>query len=513
MSHIKIKRALISVFDKKGLVPFAKGLHALGIDIISTGGTAQILKEADIPVTDVASITEFPEMMDGRLKTLHPKIQGGILGRRVLDADIVKEHQIEWIDLVVVNLYPFADTIQKEDVSFELAIENIDIGGPAMIRSAAKNIANVTVVIDTKDYDGILEELRVTGSISFSTRKALAIKAFLLTAQYDACIHQYLQVTLEETTLFPEQIKLTLNKKMDLRYGENPNQMASAYQLAGVSKGIFSATQHQGKTLSYNNFVDADAALACVNEFEAPSCVIVKHANPCGVASASSIATAFHRAYETDSASAFGGIVALNRRCDATTASSLIKVFFEVIIAPGFSKEALDLLSEKPNLRVLSLSEAKPSFDPVYQWIEGGVLIQTNQQKAFQPSLDQVVTAETISPELMNHLMFAWQIVKHVKSNAIVIAKNYQAIGVGAGQVSRIDAVDIAIRKSGDALADTVLASDAFFPFRDSIDRIANTGIKAIIQPGGSMRDKEVIDACNEHGIAMHMTGERCFKH
>ncbi len=513
MTQTKITRALISVSDKTGLLPFASALHALGIVLISTGGTAQLLKNAHIPVTDVASITGFPEMMDGRLKTLHPIIHGGILGRRSQDEAIAAAHHIDWIDLVVVNLYPFAKTIQQPCVLFEQAIEQIDIGGPAMIRSAAKNMADVTVIVDPDDYDKLLDQMGSNEGISVSTRLAYASKAFEYTAAYDALIHDYLRQHLEKPAHFPSKIHLTYDKAMDLRYGENPHQQASAYRLPGPAQGIFSAIQHQGKTLSYNNFVDADAAMACVNAFETPSCVIVKHANPCGIASAPSIAEAFHWAFETDSSSAFGGIVALNRPCDAKTANALIQIFFEVVIAPGFEDAALTILSQKPNVRVLTLPKIKTLPEVAYQWIDGGVLAQTNPDTQFQPSVGRVVTEKPLSPELIENLIFAWRGVNHVKSNAILIAKENRVIGIGAGQVSRIDAVDIAIRKSGDKLAESVLASDAFFPFRDSIDRIANTGIKAIIQPGGSLRDQEVIDACNEWGIAMLMTGSRCFKH
>ncbi len=508
-----IKRALISVSDKQGIVPFAQQLQALGIKIISTGGTCKLLQEAGIPVTEVSAITGFPEMMDGRVKTLHPKIHGGILGRRQLDGEIAAAHQIDWIDLVVVNLYPFAEVIKQPNVSLDEAIENIDIGGPAMIRSAAKNMADVAVVVDPADYDGLLLELNKDCSTTLTFRRALAIKAFEHTSQYDALIHSYLLSSADQKTKFPSKIHLFLDKAMALRYGENPDQMACSYQFSTPAKGIFRAIQHQGKTLSYNNLVDADAATACVSEFDVPSCVIVKHANPCGVATASTISIAFQRAFDTDSTSAFGGIIALNRECDADTATAVAKIFFEVVIAPSYSAQALKILSQKPNVRVLELPSSKPSNDWAYQWIEGGLLIQRKDPE-INPTLKyEVVTQQKPSSDIIDNLCFAWCVVKHVKSNAILIAKDYQAIGVGAGQVSRIDAVDLAVRKSGSRLEGAVLASDAFFPFRDSIDRIADTGITAIIQPGGSVRDQDVIDACNEHGIAMLMTGIRCFKH
>jgi phosphoribosylaminoimidazolecarboxamide formyltransferase/IMP cyclohydrolase len=517
MTLTLIKNALISVSDKKGIIPLAQQLHQLGINLISTGGTCELLQKANIPVTDVSTITGFPEMMDGRLKTLHPKIHGGILGRRTIDQDIAIAHGIDWIDLVIVNLYPFAEVTQRLNVTFEEAIENIDIGGPAMIRSAAKNMADVLVVVDHKDYDQLLKQLNQEGGPTLAQRQHFAIKAFDYTAQYDALIHRYLKSTLkppETNAEFPEQINLSLHKAIDLRYGENPDQKACAYQLETPAKGIFHAKQHQGKTLSYNNLLDANAAIDCLREFdELPSSVIVKHTNPCGIACAPSISEAFAKAFDSDSNSAFGGIVALNRTCDESTATAMINVFFEVIIAPNYTEEALKILSQKPNVRILELPfETKPSRW-AYQWIEGGVLIQSKAEPSLYPSLVKVVTEQKPSPEMMNNLWFAWRAVKYIKSNAILIAKDYQSIGLGAGQVSRVDAVDIALRKSGDRLAKTVLASDAFFPFRDSIDRMANTGITAIIQPGGSIRDQEVIDACNEHGIAMLMTGLRCFKH
>ena len=513
MKEVVIKRALISVSNKQGVVLFAKKLHELGIEIISTGGTSRMLQDANIPIIEVSELTGFPEMMDGRLKTLHPKIHGGILGRRALDTDVAKAQGINWIDLVVVNLYPFEETIQRPNVTFAQAIENIDIGGPTMIRAAAKNMDDVAVVVYPSDYDEIIQQLSNDCRINAVERRALAIKAFEYTAHYDAVIHEYLSSAEIDQTLFPDKIQLSLNKTQELRYGENPNQSACAYQLGSKLQGVFRAVQHQGKALSYNNLVDADAAITCVKEFEMPSCVIVKHANPCGVASASSICEAFNHAYETDGISAFGGIIALNRACDAETARVISTLFFEVLIAPKFSKDALTILTAKPNLRVLELAEMKEPNGWEYKWIEGGVLVQARDQQIIQLKAHQVVTVQKPSQEVLDDLLFAWQIVKHVKSNAILIAKDFRAIGIGAGQVSRIDAVDIAIRKASNRLDASVLASDAFFPFRDSIDRIANTGIKAIIQPGGSLRDQEVIDACNEYGIIMLMSGIRCFKH
>ena len=514
MNSVVVKRALISVSNKQGIVSFAQQLHALGIEILSTGGTRKALQEAQIPVIDVSEITGFPEMMDGRVKTLHPKIHGAILGVRATHAEVAKTHNIDWIDLVVVNLYPFAETIQDANASFSEAIENIDIGGPSMIRSAAKNMNDVAVIVDPADYDGVIQQLNNDRSISLEQRKKLAIKAFKYTADYDALIHRYLSSSSDDSqTAFPEKIHLSLTKTHELRYGENPNQSACAYQLGEKLEGIFSALQHQGKTLSYNNFVDADAATACVKSFEMPTAVIVKHANPCGVASASSSVDAFQKALDSDSTSAFGGIVSLNKICDAATAVLITRHFFEVLIAPSFSEEALVILSKKPNLRVLELPCIIQSNPMEYKGIEGGMLIQFISKPEQESMAMEVVTELKPSQVLIDQLLFSWHVVKQVKSNAIVIASDFQTKGIGAGQVSRIDAVDIAVRKAGEAFNQAVLASDAFFPFRDSIDRIANTGIAAIIQPGGSMRDQEVIDACNQHGISMVFTGTRCFKH
>lgn len=514
MNPSPVHRALISVSNKQGLIPFAQQLHELGIELISTGGTAQALREVNIPVRDVSVVTGCPEMMGGRVKTLHPKIHGGILGRRQEHADVAAEHGIEWIDLVVVNLYPFAETIKQPNATFIDAIENIDIGGPAMIRSAAKNMEHVAVVVDPSDYDGVLKELFAERHISLKQRRALAQKAFAHTAHYDACIHQYLCSTIDnDQPVFPEQVELSLDKAFDLRYGENPNQRACAYQLTEKSRGLLHAEQYQGKALSYNNLVDADAAIACVEDFEKPTCVIVKHANPCGIACAETIADAFAKAFETDSVSAFGGVIALNRSCDEETATAIANIFFEVIVAPSFSDQALQILSAKPNLRVLKMDLPNERGDWEYKWIGGGFLMQERVRGGLQLAALEIVTEKKPSQQTLEHLLFAWRVVTHVKSNAIVIANHDQAIGIGAGQVSRIDAVDIAVRKAGNRMQNAVLASDAFFPFRDSIDRIANIGIHAIIQPGGSIRDQDVIAACNEHGIAMALSGVRCFKH
>lgn len=501
---MSIKRALISVSDKTGLIEFAKGLHALNIEILSTGGTSRLLREANLPVRDVSDVTGFPEMMDGRLKTLHPKIHGGILGLRDQHATVAMEHDIPWIDLVVVNLYPFAATIKNSDVSLDEAIENMDIGGPTMIRAAAKNMGWTAVIVQPQDYDSTLAELQQNNTLSFATRKQLATKAFAHTAQYDATIATYLD---------PELLTLTMKKHIDLRYGENPHQAAVAYRFAQQTSGILLAKQHQGKPLSFNNLTDADAAYACVNEFSQPACVIVKHANPCGVSVADRIADAFVQAIAADSTSAFGGIVALNRICDEETAKQITDIFMEVVIAPGYTEQALLLLAKKPNLRILELPLNQGVSHQEYKFIEGGMLVQDKDSHILGQDQLKIVTQCQPKPEDLVTMQFAWQVLKHIKSNAILIAKNNQTVGVGAGQVSRVDAVDIALKKAGENVSGAILASDAFFPFRDSIDHLANTGVTAIIQPGGSIRDEEVIAACDEHGIAMVMTGIRCFKH
>lgn len=513
MTQIKIKRALLSVSNKDGLVAFAKALKDLGVELISTGGTAHVLRDAGLPVKDVSEVTGFPEIMDGRVKTLHPHVHGAILGRRGQDDSVALAHGFEWIDLVVVNLYPFADVVSQPNTTFDDAIENIDIGGPTMIRAAAKNMAHVAVVVSPNDYGLIIGELTDLGLIDVGTRKALAIKAFQHTSDYDALIQQYLSAT-KESVEAPPRFSFTLSKALDLRYGENPHQKAYAYQMADAPKGVLSAIVHQGKMLSYNNLVDVDAAILAVSEFNQPACVIVKHANPCGVACGRTITDAFKRAYETDSTSAFGGIIALNQLCDEETATHITELFCEVVIAPQYTEAARNRFLLKPNVRVLEYTPSKKSTASwSYQWIQGAVLMQSSTTPPLTSDALRVVTKAQLSSDLFDDLLFAWHVVKHVKSNAIVIAKNHQALGIGGGQVSRIDAVDIAIKKAQDRSEGAVLASDAFFPFRDSIDSIAKTDIKAIIQPGGSTRDAEVISACNEYGIAMVFTDERCFKH
>lgn len=508
---MNIKRALISVSDKTGLIALAEGLHQLNIEILSTGGTRQFLQKAHIPVIEVAEITGFPEMMHGRVKTLHPKICGGILGERDIHAEIAKTHEIPWIDLVIVNLYPFAEVISKSNATFAEAIANIDIGGPTLIRAAAKNMAWVAVLTDPKDYETILQELNLTKTLSFDTRKKLAIKAFSYTAAYDAIISEYLSP--HKKISFPETLTLPLKKHSDLRYGENPHQAAAAYHFLGTRARILFAKKYQGKDLSYNNVADANAALSCVCEYEEPACVIVKHEIPCGVAASNTILNAFYQAYHADAKSAYGGIVALNRTCDEETAASITSFFVEVVVAPSYTEGALHVLSKKKNLRVLAynLQNIKESYD--FKYIDGGMLVQEKDNKMITAADLCCMTKVSPSENDLSNLLFAWSVVRQVKSNAIVIAKNKVTLGIASGQVSRIDAVEIALKKAGEKARDAVLASDAFFPFADSIELIAASSIRAIIQPGGALRDQEIIAACDKHRIAMVFTGLRCFKH
>jgi phosphoribosylaminoimidazolecarboxamide formyltransferase/IMP cyclohydrolase len=511
MKIIPIKRALISVSDKTGIADFAAQLQAANVEIISTGGTSQTLKEAGIPHLQAEDITGLPEMLDGRVKTLHPLIHGGILGKRDKHAEEANKHGIQWIDLVVVNFYPFTDVVNHQTPQ-EKAVEYIDIGGPTMVRAAAKNFAWVAVVTDPADYADVVRGLQEQGGLSLPFRQQLAEKAFSKTSYFDAMVTQYFAAQREQKDSCPIVRDLQLEKVTTLRYGENPHQQACAYRLPEAHSGILAATQHQGKELSYNNILDADAALACVAEFTQPACVIVKHANPCGAACASTIDEAYQKAYAADSLSAFGGIVALNRPCTKTIAEAITSIFMEVVIAPSFTEDALAVFAAKPNLRVLSLSDAVRD-----QWemrfIAGGVLCQERDTYKLAESDLQVVTKAVPTDENKLSMLFAWHVLKHVKSNGILLAKQGATVGIGAGQVSRIDAVEQALKKAAKNATDTVLASDAFFPFRDSIDRLAGTGVRAIIQPGGSVRDEEVIAACNEHGIAMVFTGKRCFRH
>ena len=506
---VTISRALISVSNKDGIVEFARGLHQLGIEIISTGGTRNTLLAANIPVVAVSDITNFPEIMNGRVKTLHPKIHGAILGKRDIHQEEAESHDIDWIDLVVCNLYPFAETI-RQNAALSDALEQIDIGGPSMLRSAAKNFPWVGVVASPDDYDKVLLQLQKQQTLDYQTRLQLAAKAFAHTAYYDTIIANHLSAnkTSKLLTLAYEQIA-------ELRYGENPHQTAYAYKESGlIQDSIFTTKQHQGKGLSYNNIVDADAAIACIKEFSEPTSVVVKHTNPCGVAVAGDIDEAFSRAWHADNISAFGGVIALNRTCTKRIAELICSNFVEIVIAPDYSDEALAIFTKKPNLRVLNFP-GKVTSTPLYEcrYITGGLLIQSyDDQKLTAKKLKFVTEKKPNSVEIKD-LLFAWNVVKHVKSNAIVTARNQVTLGIGPGQTARIFAVEHALIRSGDGSKGAILASDAFFPFRDSIDKIAEYGITAIIQPGGSIRDQEVIAACNELDISMIFSGIRCFKH
>lgn len=509
-NSIQPKRALISVSNKEGIVEFGKGLHELGVEIISTGGTAKKLAEAGVPVVEISDFTGFPEMMHGRVKTLHPLVHAGILGLRDGHKDEAAQHSIKWIDLVVCNLYPFSETISKPDVQIEDAIENIDIGGPTMIRSAAKNVGWVGVVVDPADYTPLLEEMKV-GGLAHETRMSLQAKSFRHTAQYDTIIANYF--TPEK---FPADLSLTYHKAYDLRYGENPHQEAAVYREPNnTDHNLLNATIHQGKKLSYNNLGDTDGALATLREFTDPACVVVKHANPCGVATGSDdLLDIFKRAYAADSLSAFGGIIALNRPCTKAIAEEVVQVYAEILVAPSYEDGALEILAKKKKMRVLELGEVGPR-KPVREvkYIEGGLLVQDIDVHTIAETDLTFPTEAKPDDNQLATMLFAWKVLKHVKSNGILLAKNNTTAGIGMGQVSRVDAVKLAIRKAGDQAAGSILASDAFFPFRDNIDEAAKAGIKAIIQPGGSIKDQDVIDACNEHGIAMVFTGARCFKH
>jgi phosphoribosylaminoimidazolecarboxamide formyltransferase/IMP cyclohydrolase len=515
-----VRRALISVSDKSGIVDLARSLNTKGVELLSTGGTARLIAQQGIPVTEISDYTGFPEMMAGRVKTLHPKVHGGILGRRGLDDEVMQEHDIRPIDLVIINLYPFQETVAKPDCSFEDAIENIDIGGPAMVRAAAKNHSSVTIVVDPADYATIIGEMDGSdGSVSDETRFSLAIKAFEHSASYDGAIANYFgrMVQQPEDQQFPRTINFQYRHAMSMRYGENPHQNAAFYIESNLAEpGIASAKQLQGKALSYNNIGDSDAALECVKQFEQPACVIVKHANPCGVAIDENIYQAYRRAFSTDPESAFGGIIAFNRALDAETAQAIIdQQFVEVIIAPSVDDAANAIVAKKKNVRLLSCGEwQEPVYRLDYKRVNGGLLVQDVDAKLYQ-SLDVVSELKPTEAQ-MQDLLFAWQVAKYVKSNAIVYAKNNMTIGVGAGQMSRINSARIAGIKAEHAnlqVAGSVMASDAFFPFRDGIDAAQEAGISAIIQPGGSIKDDEVIAAVNEHGMTMVFTGMRHFRH
>jgi len=521
-----VRRALISVSDKTGVTELARALAARGIEILSTGGTARLLRESGLAVREVADYTGFPEMMDGRIKTLHPKIHGGLLGRRGIDDAIMAEHQIAPIDLLVVNLYPFASAIADPQCSHEQGIENIDIGGPAMLRAAAKNHEFVTVVVDPLDYPRLLAELAAhAGHTTFELRAALAAGAFAHTAAYDATVSQWLmRQQPPQRPGFPPTLPLVFAKVQDLRYGENPHQQAAFYRpAASPATGLAAAHALQGKELSFNNIADADTAIECVRQFAQAACVIVKHANPCGVSQAGSLSDAYEAAYRTDPVSAFGGIIAFNQELDAATARSIIgRQFAEVIAAPAVSSEARALLAQKPDIRVLEVARAAhphgegPQGDVEIRSVAGGLLLQTADAALIgAPGLNVVTRRAPTAPELLD-LTFAWRVCKFVKSNAIVLARAGATLGVGAGQMSRVYSTRVAALKAADEkldVAGSVLASDAFFPFRDGLEAAADLGVRAVIQPGGSRRDAEVIAAADEYDLAMVFTGMRHFRH
>ncbi|WP_096187011.1 bifunctional phosphoribosylaminoimidazolecarboxamide formyltransferase/IMP cyclohydrolase [Evansella halocellulosilytica] len=510
------KRALVSVSDKTGIIPFVQSLEELGIEVISTGGTKRALQEAGINVIGIEEVTGFPEIMDGRVKTLHPNIHGGLLAVRDNEAHLaaLKEQGIGLIDFVIVNLYPFQETIEKKDTTFNDAIENIDIGGPSMIRAAAKNHKDVAIIVDASDYDGVLEELKENvGELSGERKRKLAAKAFRHTASYDALIAEYLTNQTGEEA--PEKLTVTYNLKQMLRYGENPHQQAAFYERPlGNPASIANATQLHGKELSYNNINDADAALAVVRDFKEPAVAAIKHMNPCGVGIGDNIFEAYTKAYEADSVSIFGGIVASNRAIDGITAAKMKEIFLEIIIAPDFSEEALAILTEKKNLRLLKVdfTHNEPSEQRITT-VSGGALMQETDTLSFEDVSVTNPTKRKPSEDEWKQLKMAWKVVKHVKSNAIVLGKSDCTIGIGAGQMNRVGAAKIAIEQAGDAVQGSVLASDAFFPMNDTVEAAAKAGITAIIQPGGSKRDQESIDKADEYGIAMVFTGVRHFKH
>ena len=516
-----IRRALISVSDKTGIVSFARSLTELGVEIISTGGTHKLLREEGIPVLEVSNYTEFPEIMDGRVKTLHPKVHGGILARRDLDSETMAKHDIPPIDLVVVNLYPFESTVANPECEFSSAIENIDIGGPTMLRAAAKNHKYVSVIVDPSDYQHITDLLKGGQTqINEETRFELALKTFEHTANYDGAIANYLGKNFDNGSEFPKTINMQYIKKQNLRYGENPHQSAAFYTEKDLSEpSVSGAKQLQGKELSFNNIADTDAALECVKSFNEPACVIVKHANPCGVAIANSSVQAYRLAFKTDPTSAFGGIIALNRELDAETAQTIIdQQFTEVIIAPSVAEEALQITKKKVNVRILSCGKWSSKREKEYDLkrVNNGLLVQDKDIQIVSNEDLKVVSKRKPSSDEIRDLLFAWRVAKYVKSNAIVYCKDSRTIGIGAGQMSRVYSAKIAGIKAADEnllVEGSVMASDAFFPFRDGIDAAAQAGITSVIQPGGSMRDEEVIEAANEANMAMVFTGIRHFRH
>ncbi|AZG71995.1 bifunctional phosphoribosylaminoimidazolecarboxamide formyltransferase/IMP cyclohydrolase [Shewanella livingstonensis] len=529
MNNVRpIRRALLSVSDKTGILEFAQALHAQGVELLSTGGTAKLLADNNIPVMEVSDYTGHPEIMDGRVKTLHPKIHGGILARRGIDEIVMEQNAIKPIDLVAVNLYPFAETVAKPGCTLADAVENIDIGGPTMVRSTAKNHKDTTIVVNAKDYGRVIAEMQANnGSTTLETRFDLAIAAFEHTAAYDGMIANYFGTMVpahstdecHDDSAFPRTFNSQFVKKQDLRYGENSHQKAAFYVDPQIDEAsVASAIQLQGKALSYNNIADTDSALECVKEFEGPACVIVKHANPCGVALGANLLEAYDRAFKTDPTSAFGGIIAFNQELDAQTAQAIVdRQFVEVIIAPKVSQAARDIIAAKANVRLLECGEWNTKTTNLdYKRVNGGLLVQDRDQGMVDLADVKVVSKRQPTPEQLKDLMFCWKVAKFVKSNAIVYAKDGMTIGVGAGQMSRVYSAKIAGIKAADeglVVENSVMASDAFFPFRDGIDAAAAAGISCIIQPGGSIRDEEIIAAADEHGMAMVFTGMRHFRH
>jgi phosphoribosylaminoimidazolecarboxamide formyltransferase/IMP cyclohydrolase len=519
---LPVRRALLSVSDKTGLVELARALAARDVELLSTGGTARLLADSGLSVREVSGYTGFPEIMDGRVKTLHPKIHGGLLGRRGIDDAVMERHGIQPIDLLVVNLYPFAETVSRPDCRYEEAIENIDIGGPAMLRAAAKNHESVAVAVDPADYAALLAELQAHGGCTTAAmRSRLAAKVFAHTARYDTMVASYLAARQEAATQpFPATLPLVFDKVQDLRYGENPHQQAALYREPMLREpSVAAARLLQGKDLSFNNVADADTAIECVRQFEQPACVIVKHANPCGAAAAASVREAYERAHRTDPTSAFGGIIALNRELDAALAAVILeRQFVEVLAAPAFAPEALKVLASKPNVRVLAVGDLNraPTTDVEYRSVTGGLLVQTRDAARVTAADLTAVTQRKPTQQEIADLLFAWRICKFVKSNAIVMARDGATVGVGAGQMSRVYSIRLAAQKAADeklSVDGAVMASDAYSPFRDNMDVAAGYGIKAVIQPGGSRRDAEVIAAADEHGMAMVLTGIRHFRH
>jgi phosphoribosylaminoimidazolecarboxamide formyltransferase/IMP cyclohydrolase len=513
-----VKTALISVSDKTGLEEFATGLNELGIGIISTGGTAKFLASSGIHVGLVEDLTGFPEIMDGRVKTLHPKIHGGILSdrRKEEHQEQINQFDIRVIDIVVVNLYPFAETVSRPGILMDEVIENIDIGGPALIRAAAKNYRNVAVVVDPEDYRSVVEELKTNqNELRLATRQKLAAKAFNYTAFYESLISSFFRK--EFGPVFPKHFTFGFRKSFEPRYGENPHQKAAFYKLPEVKEPCISnAVQLHGKRLSFNNVCDSDAAIELIKEFEKPAAVIVKHTNPCGAALCETVSEAFGKALKCDPISAFGGIIALNRECNSETAEQIASFFNEVVIAPSYSKEALDILKEKKNLRILQvkgLESVKPLPGLEFRKVGGGLLIQERDIYKLNKSELKTVTNKKPAKEQIRDMLFGWAVARHVKSNAIVLVKNEATVGIGAGQMSRVDSVKLACQEAGGKAIGSVLVSDAFFPFRDSIDLASKSGVTAVIQPGGSVRDEEVIEAADEHEMVMLFTGHRCFRH